>query len=396
MDEFASITLWTGRRQSAEWQRARGVSLGIGDDAAAVDITGASDGILGAKHMVLAVDTMVESVHFSGETMRDEDVGYKALAANVSDIAAMGGVPLHALVSVAVPKSYGPERMRRLYDGLYECAERYGVAVIGGDTTSSPDRLVISVTLTGTVEAGREVRRSGAKPGEAVFLTGAVGLSAAGLHLLLAEAGGGGAAGSAKQRLQAGDVEAGHVAPRAEAEHVVPRVEAGYLELIQGQGQDGERETGQSRAALVAAHRRPSPSVRAGRLLLEHGSSSLNDVSDGVASEAWEIAEASGLRLVLRESRLPLDDALKTYGADASLNPLEWMLYGGEDYVLLGTIAKDKLEEVREVFREEGLSFFEIGETLEGSVGVELVRESAQSGDERNIPVAKRGYNHFG
>ncbi|WP_246608497.1 thiamine-phosphate kinase [Paenibacillus agaridevorans] len=392
MDEFASITHWTGRRQSAEWQRARGVSLGIGDDAAAVDVTGASDGILGAKHMVLAVDTMVESVHFSSETMRDEDVGYKALAANVSDIAAMGGVPLHALVSVAVPKSYGPERMRRLYDGLYECAERYGVAVIGGDTTSSPDRLVISVTLTGTVEAGREVRRSGAKPGEAVFLTGAVGLSAAGLHLLLAEAGGGGAAGSAKQRLQAGDVEAGHVAPRAEAEHVVPHAEAGYLELIQGQG----RETGQSRAALVAAHQRPSPSVRAGRLLLEHGCSSLNDVSDGVASEAWEIAEASGLLLVLRESRLPLNDALKEYGVDASLNPLEWMLYGGEDYVLLGTIAKDKLEVVREVFREEGLPFFEIGETLEGPVGVELVGESAQSGDERNIPVAKRGYNHFG
>jgi len=387
VDEFASITHWTGRRQSAEWQRARGVSLGIGDDAAAVDITGASDGILGAKHMVLAVDTMVESVHFSSETMRDEDVGYKALAANVSDIAAMGGVPLHALVSVAVPKSYGPERMRRLYDGLYECAERYGVAVIGGDTTSSPDRLVISVTLTGTVEAGREVRRSGAKPGEAVFLTGAVGLSAAGLHLLLAEAGGGGAAGSAKQRLQAGDVETGHIMPHAEA---------GYFELMQGQGRDGERESGQSRAALVAAHQRPSPSVRAGRLLLEHGCSSLNDVSDGVASEAWEIEEASGLRLVLRESRLPLDDALKTYGADASLNPLEWMLYGGEDYVLLGTIAKDKLEEVRDVFREEGLPFFEIGETLEGPVGVELVRESAQSGDERNIPVAKRGYNHFG
>ncbi|MDF2836845.1 MAG: thiamine-monophosphate kinase, partial [Paenibacillus sp.] len=195
MDEFASIAHWTARRQTAEWQKRRGVALGIGDDAAVVDLTDAADGIDGARRLLLAVDTMVETVHFSDATMRDEDVGYKALAANVSDIAAMGGVPLHALVSVSVPKSYGPERMLRVYDGLYACAERYGVAVIGGDTTSSPERLVVSVTLTGTVEAGRELRRSGAKPGEAVFLTGAVGLSAAGLHLLLADAGGGRHAG---------------------------------------------------------------------------------------------------------------------------------------------------------------------------------------------------------
>jgi thiamine-monophosphate kinase len=366
VDEFASIAHWTARRQTAEWQKRRGVALGIGDDAAAVDLADAADGIVGARRLLLAVDTMVETVHFGDATMRDEDVGYKALAANVSDIAAMGGVPLHALVSVSVPKSYGPERMLRVYDGLYECAERYGVAVIGGDTTSSPERLVVSVTLTGTVEAGRELRRSGAKPGDAVFLTGAVGLSASGLHLLLAEAGDG-----------------RHAGARAEAERR------------------------RYREALVAAHRRPVPSVRAGRLLLESGCSSLNDVSDGLASEAWELAEASGLRLALHERLLPKSGSMSAYARDAKADPLEWMLYGGEDYVLLGTIDADKAEGLRETFRAEGLPLFVIGETEEGPIGVELVRAGKGKvgelgvGGFRGSPggrilVPKRGYNHFG
>lgn len=356
MDEFASISHWTASRQTADWQKRRGVALGIGDDAAAVDLTDAADGIGGAKRLLLAVDTMVETVHFSDATMRDEDVGYKALAANVSDIAAMGGVPLHALVSVSVPRSYGPERMLRVYDGLYACAERYGVAVIGGDTTSSPERLVVSVTLTGTVEAGRELRRSGAKPGEAVFLTGAVGLSAAGLHLLLAEAGGG--------------------------RHAVVSSAA-------------DERLRDCRETLMAAHRRPVPSVRAGRLLLEGGCSSLNDVSDGLASEAWELAEASGLRLVLHERLLPKRGSMSAYAGEASVDPLEWMLYGGEDYVLLGTIAMDKADKLRETFRAEGLPLFVIGETEEGPSGVELVR-ARDDGAGNRLPVAKRGYNHFG
>lgn len=231
MDEFASIQHWTAGRQADEWQRKRGVVIGIGDDTAVVDPASASVGVAGPSRLLLAVDTMVETVHFKESTMRDEDVGYKALAANISDIAAMGGVPLHALVSVSVPPSYTPERMRRLYDGLYECAERYGVALVGGDTTSSPQHLVVAVTVTGTVEAGRELLRSGAKPGDAVFVTGAVGRSAAGLHALLAEETRGGARG----------LEAG---------------EAGPLQAV---------------APLVQAHQRPAPSVRAGRLLLERG-----------------------------------------------------------------------------------------------------------------------------
>lgn len=366
MDEFKAISLWTSDRQSPGWQKKRGVHLGLGDDAASISITNEIDGISGEKNMLLVMDTMVETIHFNDITMADEDVGYKALAANVSDIAAMGGVPLHALVSVSVPPVYGPERMKRVYDGLYDCAARYGIAVVGGDTTSSPDKLVVAVTLTGSVEAGAELRRNGAKPGDKIFLTGPVGMSAAGLHLLL---------------------KAGIGSSHNSSQHVLS---------------DEYRN-------LVQAHRRPSPSVRAGRLLLASGAcTSLNDVSDGLASEAWELAESSGLRLVLEEAHLPKSGSLASYGSRTGCSPLDWMLYGGEDYVLLGTVTESAANKAASLFREEGLPFYLIGTAELGEPGVELIPAEERSigngvvsgdGDgyrrEYRRALHKKGYNHF-
>ncbi|XID92868.1 thiamine-phosphate kinase [Paenibacillaceae bacterium WGS1546] len=339
LDEFGRIRSWTEGRRSDDWLSRAGVKLGIGDDAAVVA------GVPGQDWLV-AVDTMVETVHFRNETMDAEDVGYKALAANVSDIAAMGGEPRFALASVSVPPSWDESRMKRLYDGLYECAERYGVAVIGGDTTSAPRDLVVSVTVVGTAEAGKAIRRGGAQPGQSVFLTGPTGLAAAGLHALMKKA---------------GEEARGRSAP------AVP-------------------------AGLAQAHRRPSPSVKAGRILLENGwADALNDVSDGVASEAWEIAEASGVRLLLKESMLPLSGAMSAYARDNGLAPLDLALYGGEDYVLLGTVDPRHEAAMRERFRTEGLPLFFIGEVEAGLPGVELA--SGDNGTRQ--PVAKRGYNHF-
>jgi thiamine monophosphate kinase len=463
VDEFARIQHWTAQRQSGPWQAERGVVDGIGDDAAVVDLAAAADGVAEPKRLVLAVDTMVETVHFLPETMREQDVGYKALAANVSDIAAMGGVPLHALVSVSVPRSYGPERMRRLYDGLYECAERYGVAVVGGDTTSSPSHLVVAVTVTGTVTAGQELRRSGAKPGDVVFVTAATGLAAAGLHALLARggeaaatasapadhaAGGsleapfdGGAGkeawsggGAGREETFDGDVDRGEPSDGG-AGREVPSDGGAESEELPGGGVDreepsddgtassvpfdggGDREVPhtfirsmgvaveefgviaaiagssgvqpEQAARIVQAHRRPSPSVRAGRLLQEHGCRSLNDVSDGLASEAWELAEASGLRLVLEESLLPISGSLAAYAAAVGRNPLDWILYGGEDYALLGTLAPEQADAARAAFRKEGIPFFVIGRTEAGAPDVEL-----DNGKQR-LKLQKRGYNHF-
>ncbi|GGD94623.1 thiamine-phosphate kinase [Paenibacillus nasutitermitis] len=356
MDEFGSIRHWTNGRQSGELLHGQGVVLGIGDDAAVVE---APPGISGALQWVLAVDTMVESVHFNEATMAEADVGWKALAANVSDIAAMGGEPRHALVSVSAPGAWGPARIRRLYDGLYACADHYGVAIIGGDTTSSPAQLVVAVTVVGTVEAGKAIRRSGAQPGDAVFVTGPVGMAAAGLHYLLAAAALGG----------------GQFVPPADA------AAAGT-------------------AALVQAHRRPAPSVRAARMLAARGTvTSLNDISDGLSSEAWEIADASGVRLLLRESQLPVSGSMAVYARSKGINPLEWMLGGGEDYVLLGTMAASDAKAAKAALMEAGLPMYLIGEVEAGPAGVDMIAEDRHSGhraeQEKRIPIQKKGYNHF-
>lgn len=334
LDEFGLIRVWTEGRQTESFQTSAGVTVGIGDDAAVVS---AAVGM----EWLLAVDTMVEEVHFKPETMDDTDIGYKALAANVSDIAAMGGVPKHALVSVSVPPGWGAGRIERLYEGLYSCAEKYRIAVVGGDTTSAPRHLVVAVTLIGCVEAGKAILRSGARPGQFVFMTGSTGMSAGGLHGMLAQ----GAAASSRVPLP----------PKR----------------------------------LVDAHRRPQPSVKAGRLL-QGFAASLNDVSDGLASEAWEIAEASGVSLVLRETDLPISGELAGYAGQCGVSTLDWMLYGGEDYVLLGTADCEHEVALREKFREAQLPFFVIGVVEEGAPCVELAMANG-----KRKPLLKRGYNHF-
>ncbi|AZN43405.1 thiamine-phosphate kinase [Paenibacillus albus] len=351
MDEFARIRYWTEGRQSTALLQEQGVVLGIGDDAAIVETPPSVAG--GELQWLMAVDTMVETVHFSDATMEAFDIGWKALAANISDIAAMGGEPRHALVSISAPPAWEPARISRLYDGLFACANAYGVAIVGGDTTSAPLHMVVSVTVMGTVTAGAAIRRAGAAPGDAVFVTGPAGMAAAGLHALLAAA-----------------------AARAP----LP----------------------QSASALVQAHQRPAPSVRAARMLAARGTiTSLNDISDGLASEAWEIAEASGVALALRESLLPRSGSMTAYAHSCGEDPLNWILYGGEDYMLLGTIAAADAQAAKAELAAAGLPMYLIGEVEAGPAGVALIRDFAERGsgklaEPQREALAKRGYNHFG
>jgi len=370
LDEFASIRHWTEGRQSAEWLEQQGVITGIGDDAAVVDTLSTGTNPLDS---LLTVDTMVETIHFNSATMAEEEIGWKALAANVSDIAAMGGMPKHALISVSVPKAWGHERVKRIYDGLYACAEHYGVAVIGGDTTAAPAQLVVSVTLVGVVEHGRAITRSGARAGDVVFITGLPGMSGAGLHWLLANA---------------ESLEAGKPGDTAGPYIALPKAEAAGT------------------AVLVQAHRKPEPSVAAARLLAEHFHvTALNDVSDGLASEAWEIAQASGVSLLLRASQLPISGTLATYASRVGLSPYEWILYGGEDYVLLGTIAAEDAAQAKALLNRKGLPMYLIGTveepTEDGEPQVELLHEGEHLGrgdsakQSRRERLSARGYNHF-
>jgi thiamine-monophosphate kinase len=339
-DEFGLIRRLTSGGQAflQQQQASGGVKVGIGDDAAVVEVNAGTE-------WVLTCDTMTEEIHFKAITMRDEDIGYKAMASAVSDVAAMGGTPRFAMISITVPKIWSAERLERVYQGLYACAHRWNVAVVGGDTTSSAGGLTISVSVIGEVEAGRALLRSGAKPGDAVFVTGPLGGSAAGLDFLL------------RQELPSADWT--------------------------------EQEEGVAR--LVQAHCRPDPQVEAGRLLQLSGlCHSLNDVSDGLASEAWELAEASDVGIDLIEERIRITDELYRYANEVKKDPLDYILYGGEDYQLLGTADAARITELQLRFREAGLVLDVIGYVTPAPAGVRLVRD-----DGTVARIEKKGYNHF-
>jgi thiamine-monophosphate kinase len=265
--------------------------LGIGDDAAAWS---PSAGAL----VVATTDMLVEGVHFRLDWTSPRDLGWKSLAVNLSDLAAMGATPGRALISVALLPGQ-TALLGEMYEGLSDLARLTGTRVVGGDTVRSSGPLVVNVALIGEAEPGRLLRRDGALPGDLLVLTGAVGASAAGLALLL----------------------------------------------------DGDRLSRPEAAPLLAAHHRPMPRLAAGRTIAALGLRCAIDVSDGVASEAGHLARASGVVIQLDVDRLPLEPAAVALFGDPKARDLA--LSGGEDYQLLFTVPEARLAEVTAALGDE-------------------------------------------
>jgi thiamine-monophosphate kinase len=340
LDEFSLIRRLTDGKQSTAFQQACGVEQGIGDDAAVAFLAPGCQ-------LVMTCDTMTESIHFQAHTMHDSDVGYKAMAAAISDIAAMGAIPRYALVAISFPREMPQHRLEAVYQGLYECANRWSVVIVGGDTTSCIGGLTVTVTVIGEVQEGQALLRSSAKTGDVLFATGELGCSAAGLDYLLERS-----------------------LPAEQWPHV---------------------EKGSSEARLIAAHCRPEPQVEAGQLLQQSKvCGALNDVSDGLASEAWEIAEASGVGIDLIEDRIPIADELMAYAQRVEKDALNYILYGGEDYQLIGTMQAEHAIEMQIKFKEAGRSLYIIGYVNAEDAGVRLVQSSGYV-----VPIEKKGYNHL-
>ena len=327
-DEFALIRSWLSRRPSPD----RHIEVDIGDDAAVVQP-------LSGNSTVLTCDTMVETIHFRRDTLSLQEIGRKLLAANASDINAMGGVSVYALVSVSMPDRWQEAELLSIYEGLYEYAEEIKVTLIGGDTTYTTGPLTLTLTLMGEVEKGRAIRRSVAKPGDVLFVTGTLGDSAAGLDLLLKKS------------------------PVS----------------------DGEKH-------LIAAHKRPNPPLPIGPWLSDspfYNQVSLNDISDGLAQEAWEIAEASGVRIVIEEEKIPLSSVLLSYARKSGQNPYDWVWSGGEDFQLLGTIPPHHWEAFEWEAKRRNWKITAIGQVESGEPCVEKIV------NKRRLKVEKAGYNHF-
>ena len=171
MNEFELIA-----RLTKSLPTNKNVLVGAGDDCAVLDLG------VPEKLILFKTDAVVEGIHFTKETP-PEKIGRKALARCLSDIAAMAGTPVAALVTMALPKNFDAEFVGKIYDGLNALAEKSGVAIVGGETTTNPERILISIALIGTVPRGKQILRSGAKVGDAIFVTGELGGSLAGRHL---------------------------------------------------------------------------------------------------------------------------------------------------------------------------------------------------------------------
>ncbi len=259
-------------------RRVPGLATGVGDDCAVLEGRG-------GPPLLATTDLLVEDVHFRRRWAEPADIGWKALAVNVSDIAAMGGTPRWALVGLACPEGTGADEVEAFYTGALAVADAYGVAIVGGDTSASASGWLVSVTLLG--EAERPVLRSTARPADLVAVTGTLGRSAAGLAILERE-----------------------TAPRGVA--------------------------GAALDEVTGAHLRPRPRVAEGRWLAGAGGvTAMMDLSDGLATDLGRLAAESGAGARVDVERLPIAAATRAVAEALDVDPVDWATGGGEDYELL-------------------------------------------------------------
>ncbi|WP_066942770.1 thiamine-phosphate kinase [Microtetraspora fusca] len=280
------------------------VLLGPGDDAA---VLSAPDG-----RVVVSTDLLIEGRHFRRNWSSGYDIGRKAAAQNLSDIAAMGADPTAIFVGLGMPADVTTDWLDALTDGFRDECALVGASVAGGDISRS-DTVVLGVTALGDLGGRRPVTRSGARPGQVVAVAGRLGHAAAGLALLQA-----GRVGP--------DVVSGPPADRSGAEG---RVVAG----------DGEIEEWLS--VLVDAHRRPRPTYACGPGAARLGATAMLDVSDGLLQDLGHIAEASGVRIELDPDAFPVGPALAEAARALGADPLEWILTGGDDHAFAAVFPSD-------------------------------------------------------
>lgn len=311
--------------------RRRNTLVSIGDDAAVVRVGE-------EKVFLLTTDMLIEGTHFIRGTISYPDLGYKSLAVNLSDIAAMGGTPLHALISLALPPDMSLEDVEAFYDGVQELAGEFGVEVVGGDITSSSVGMIINVTVTGEVESYQPALQNGAREGDLVAVTGELGASVAGLSILLNE-------------------------------------QLSFPPLMKEQA--------------LAKHYRPFPRVREGRQLVGTGKiHAMKDISDGLAKEVNLITRSSGKMAVLYAEKIPVSPCATEIGNILGQSPIEMALQGGEDYELVFTFPAAARDLLANIALQHGFSIHVVGEILPGE-GVFL----EWHGKRKVLPPG--GYEHF-
>jgi thiamine-monophosphate kinase len=303
-------------------------SLDLTDDAALLDCPS-------GYRLVVTVDQLIEGVHFLPDDPPDL-VGRKLMRRNLSDLAAMGATPRHYLVTSALPKTHDDDWVRRFAQGLCEDQHRYGLALLGGDSTSTSGPAMLTLTAIGHIAAGREIRREGAKPGDHVWVSGTIGDAFLGLKVLRGE----------------------------------------YPKLAPGH-----------RDPLVGRFRLPEPRCQLGPALIGIAHAMI-DVSDGLVADLGHICETSGVAATIALPRVPLSPAAQAL-ASADPGVRAALVAGGDDYELLFAAPPDADEEIASLSSGLGLPITEIGAIMAGG-GVRVV-----DGNGQDVPLAAEGWRHF-
>lgn len=308
--------------------KGRGVWLGIGDDAAWVGSPSAS--------CLVTADLLLEGVHFDLKWTSLFDLGYKSLAVNLSDIAAMGGVPAYVVVSLGIPRHFRTEQIDEFYRGMNNLARKYGVSLVGGDI-SIAGSLLISVGLIGHAPH-RPIARHGAKVGDDIYVTGTLGDAALALKLLKSK--------SPALRNPAA-------------------------------------------AFLLKRHHKPLARCRAGFLLArEKLAAAMIDVSDGLLQDLGHICNASGIGAVIWEKNLPLS---RSYNMLAGKEGSRWAMAGGEDYELLFCARRPRRAAIQALAGRAGVPITRIGACVTKREGIAVLDPFG-----RKVRMPARGHDHFG
>lgn len=320
------------RRRAERSQRVR---IGIGDDAAVTKLPSGSE-------LLACCDLMVEDVHFCFDWTTPRLLGRKALAVNLSDIAAMGGVPAFAMSSVALSDKCDMKFITELFDGMLEEANHHGVAIIGGDTSRSLGSIFIDVSVIGHCAEGKAVTRSGAKPGDSIFVSGCLGEAALGLRLL-----------QLGVRLDELDDE--------------PIMQSALLK-----------------------HLSPAPRTELGKALGESGMvNAMIDISDGLSVDLAHIAEESSCSAVIHSDAIPVVQILQHLRLELDIpDVVDFAVGSGEEYELLFTVAPANAYKISSIAEKVGVPITRIGEIGEGK-GVQIEDDGVLS------PLPASGYEHL-
>ena len=294
MDEFKLIN-----KIKQTYYRNASLIKGIGDDAAVFKQTNQS--------ILTAVDTFVENIHFiKDKTMSTKQLGYRCLAVNISDLAAMGAVPRFYLVSVVIPPNWEELDVLSVFDGLSQLAKKHQMDLIGGDTVSG-DTFVLSVTVIGYADEEKVRYRSDAKVDDIVFVTGTLGDAGIGLDILLND-----------------------------------------LKI-------------NNQSYFINRHQVPEPRVTFTQLLNKIDRLSLNDISDGLSSELNEIAKASNISIMINDKDIPVNKELKKLSDNQQI---KYKYSSGEDFELVGTTSKKNWNQIKQAAKKAGILVTKIGQVV--------------------------------